>query len=77
MVIELLCREGVLFGDLEEMEICVKPELQGSICRIGRVVVIVLFQMGWEGVDASCESAGPGVRQVFTLVLFERKWSAE
>lgn len=64
VVVELFCGEGVLFGDLEEMEICIKAELEGSVCGIGRVVIVVLLEMGWKGVDAGCESARPGVRQL-------------
>lgn len=59
VVVELLCREGILLRYLEEMEICVESELKSCVGGIGWVVITVLFQLGWEGVDSCGEAACP------------------
>ena len=72
VVVELLCREGILLRYLEEMEICVESELKSCVGGIGWVAVTVLSQVRWEGVDSCCEAACPSTDQnILVMLLLE------
>lgn len=65
VVVKLLRSERVPLNDFEEMQVCVKTQLQGCVYGIRRVEVIVLPEIGRESVDASRKTTGPAKLAIY------------
>lgn len=59
MVIELHGVDRVFPQEVEEVKVRVESELKGAVGAITGVAVVVLFEVGWEGLDAVRDTSGP------------------
>jgi hypothetical protein len=59
VVVESSSSLGVLLKELEEMEGCVKAELEAAVGTVIWVLVAGLLELGGEGEDTLCDAGSP------------------
>ena len=59
MVVELDGVDRVLPQEVEKVKVRVEPELEGAVCAIAGVAVVVLLEVGRESLDTVRDTSGP------------------